>query len=376
VKRVLTLRERLEVDHDTTGKGVTMAFVDSAFVPHPDLTRPVDRIRAFVDLTQDAPTPEDFLRTDPHVWHGTMTACSAAGAGYLSQGRYKGIAYDADVVLLKVQASARASIAGRHVAAALRFVREHPELEVRVVNVSVGVPWDDPDALSVERAASDLVQAGVVVVAAVGNVEGATPSPPASVAEVLAVGGIDDRNTQSLSDDGRFPSNAGARSQRVIKPDLLAPAAELPAPMVPGTLTAREAPMLLQTLQLLEEAEAEARMRNGRPLDPQARSEGSLLRTLEALRERIEVQKFISPAYQHVDGTSFAAPIVSAVVAQMLEAAPRLSPDEVRRGLVETARKLPELPALLQGAGVIEPRRAVEWARQRALNRSVTDTGR
>ena len=377
MKPVLTLRERLEVDHETTGKGVTLAFVDSAFVPHPDLSRPVDRIRAFIDLTREAPSLDDFLHADPHVWHGTMTACSAAGSGYLSQGRYKGIAYDADVVLLKVQASARAPIRGRHVAAALRFVQEHPELGVRVVNVSVGVSWDDPDALVVERVASELVRSGVVVVAAAGNVEGAPPSPPASAAEVLAVGGVDDGNTASLADDDRFPSNAGARSQRAIKPDLLAPAARLPAPMVPGTLTAREAPMIIQLLQLLEEAEAETRLREGRPLDPAARTEGSLLRTITALRERIEVQKFIAPAYQHVDGTSFASPVVAAVVAQMLEASPSLTPALVKRGLTETARKLPDVPSLLQGAGVVEPRRAVEWARaQGAGKRSVIDTGR
>jgi serine protease AprX len=147
--------------------------------------------------------------------------------------------------------------------------------------------------------------------------------------------------------------------------------------MVPGTLTAREAPMIIQLLQLLEEAEAETRLREGRPLDPAARTEGSLLRTITALRERIEVQKFIAPAYQHVDGTSFASPVVAAVVAQMLEASPSLTPALVKRGLTETARKLPDVPSLLQGAGVVEPRRAVEWARaQGAGKRSVIDTGR
>jgi serine protease AprX len=44
------------------------------------------------------------------------------------------------------------------------------------------------------------------------------------------------------------------------------------------------------------------------------------------VRQRINDQKFIHPHYQHVDGTSFAAAIVSAAVAQMLEANPALTP--------------------------------------------------
>lgn len=363
---ILSLRERLDVDEDASGRGVTMAFVDSAFVPHPDLVRPRDRVRLFADMTKESPSVEDFLTADPHVWHGTMTACASAGSGYLSHGRYRGIASEADLVLLKVQASPRDPIAGADVAKALQFVARHPELGVRVVNVSVGVPWDDPAALDVERGVAELVAQGVVVVAAAGNIDGAPPSPPASSAHAIAVGGVDDHNSADIADESRFPSNAGARSSRNPKPDLLAPAAHLPAPMVPGTLTAREAPLLFQLLRLLEEVEADVRFRHARPLDLSRPTEASLARLIAALEERCDVQKFISPAYQHVDGTSFAAPIVAAVVAQMLEVNPGLGPAEVRRGLFETARRLPEVPALLQGAGVVEPRRAVEWARAAA----------
>jgi serine protease AprX len=63
-----------------------------------------------------------------------------------------------------------------------------------------------------------------------------------------------------------------------------------------------------------------------------------------------------------VDGTSFAAPIVSSTVACMLEANPQLTPPQVKRILIDTAERLPGVEIDRQGWGVIAPRRAVEVA--------------
>jgi len=67
----------------------------------------------------------------------------------------------------------------------------------------------------------------------------------------------------------------------------------------------------------------------------------------------------ISGSYKHVDGTSFAAPIVASVAAQMLQANERLPPQRIKRILIDTARRLPHVPIDRQGWGVIDPRRAV-----------------
>jgi serine protease AprX len=70
----------------------------------------------------------------------------------------------------------------------------------------------------------------------------------------------------------------------------------------------------------------------------------------------------ISEHYKYVDGTSFAAPIVSSIIACMLEANPALTPQQVKRILIDTAERLPGIEIDRQGWGVVEPRRAVELA--------------
>jgi serine protease AprX len=83
---------------------------------------------------------------------------------------------------------------------------------------------------------------------------------------------------------------------------------------------------------------------------------------IDAIGARINRCKYISPDYQHVDGTSFASPITASVVAQMLEANPALTPADLKRGLLSTAVPLVNVDRDRQGAGVLKPRRAVEWA--------------
>ena len=79
---------------------------------------------------------------------------------------------------------------------------------------------------------------------------------------------------------------------------------------------------------------------------------------------RISSQNIIGHSYKHVDGTSFAAPIVSSVVAQILEANPALTPQQIKRILMDTAERIPDLPIDQQGWGVVIPARAVERALQ------------
>jgi serine protease AprX len=86
----------------------------------------------------------------------------------------------------------------------------------------------------------------------------------------------------------------------------------------------------------------------------------SSIRQLIILKRRNEA--LITQHYKYVDGTSFAAPIVSSVAAQMLEANPNLKPQQIKRILISTAERIPGHEVDRQGWGVIDPRRAVERA--------------
>ena len=70
----------------------------------------------------------------------------------------------------------------------------------------------------------------------------------------------------------------------------------------------------------------------------------------------------INQHYKFVDGTSFASPIVASIVACMLEANPKLTPQQIKRILIETAERVPEVEVDRQGWGVVVPRKAVEMA--------------
>ena len=343
--QIPSLVERLCPDTRWAGRGVCIAFVDAGFFPHADLQLPRGRIRAYVDVTRDQPEPRELLERKAWSWHGTMTTCCAAGNGYLSGGRYRGLASESDVVLIKAK-DEDADVRAEHLIAALEVPLRHPDLGIRVLTVSIGVDPGDPRSADIERAVQRATEAGVVVVAAAGNVPDREPTAPASAKSAITVGGFDDGGTIDQTDDGPWPSSHGGG-----KPDLLAPAAWVPAPMVPGTLEAREAHALYDLLTVLEEMS----------LEPSAKDDA----LLAVIGDRILKQKYIARDYQHVDGTSFAAPIVASVAAQMLEANPKLRPSDVREGLLQTTRKLDGVSAEIQGAGLVQPAAAVAWAEAR-----------
>ncbi len=363
--QILSIPERLHAHPKYAGRGVVMGFVDSGFYPHPDLTRPRRRIKVYADAARDEPVRHEFFSPQPWAWHGTMTACCAAGNGYVSGGRYRGLAAESEVVLIKAGID-DGRILGKHVAHAIRFPLRYPNLGIRILNVSLGVRRADPDYDAVEAAVKDVVAAGIAVIAAAGNAPGAVPLAPGSSPDAITAGGADDKNMLDETHPGHthWPSSYGSPHPGVTKPDLLAPAIWVPAPMLPGTLTAREAAPLFQLLSVLEEASTEYGFSETRQVaTPEERQ--SVQSLIDAVAGRIARAKYISPDYQHVDGTSFASPIIASVAAQMLEANPKLTPAELREGLSATAVPLAEVDKERQGAGVVRARRAVEWAIER-----------
>src|SRR5215207_1713595 len=154
---VIPTPERLKADPRYTGRGVGLAFLDSGFYPHPDLVEPRSRVVAFKDIggeeqsldasVESGRTPESWH------WHGTMVSVAAAGNGRLSEGVYRGLASEADVVLVK--ASRRGRITEESIVRGIEWAVENRErYNIRVLNISLGGDADLPHALSdIDRAA-------------------------------------------------------------------------------------------------------------------------------------------------------------------------------------------------------------------------------
>src|SRR5262249_58648435 len=97
---------RLDAPAEFRGRGVTIAFLDAGFYAHPDLTKPENRLLKHVNLVERTRV-SDLLVPQVSSWHGMMTSVVAAGNGFLSKGLYRGIAREANVVLVKIGVSSR-----------------------------------------------------------------------------------------------------------------------------------------------------------------------------------------------------------------------------------------------------------------------------
>jgi serine protease AprX len=358
---------RLFASDEFTGRGVTIAFLDAGFFAHPDVVEPRDRIRRFVDINNPRARASDLGQPDESSWHGMMTSVVACGNGRLSNGLYRGLASEADLVLVKVGTARR--IKHDDIRRGLDWVvRNHRRYGIRVVNVSCGGDYEASylhDALS--QAADRCTREGLLVCAAAGNLgqqERHPVIPPASAPSVLTVGGLDDKNRLAFAGYEMYHSSYGPTIDGLQKPEVIAPGIWVAAPILPGTPTAAQAEMLA-SLATAHDADLPGLIAERPGVDPSldaARGlDPALLRQL--VSAKLRDNNVISGAYKHVDGTSFAAPIVSSVAAQMIEAHPGLTPQQAKGLLMRTARRLPGVAPDRQGSGVVDARRAVEAAR-------------
>jgi len=166
---VIPTPNRLNADPDYTGKGVTIAFLDSGFYPHPDLIEPTNRIVAYKDLSGERCCLSPSDSSESWQWHGTQTSVAAAGNGRLSDGVYRGLAHESRLVLVKV--SERGRITEENIARGIQWIIANRErYDIRVLNISLGGDEDVPCSKSIiDQAAEEAVKQGIVVVAAAGN---------------------------------------------------------------------------------------------------------------------------------------------------------------------------------------------------------------
>jgi serine protease AprX len=357
---------RLNANSEYAGKGVTVAFLDSGFYEHPDLVGSRNRIICYHDISSEPRSLVSAAKIQTWQWHGTQTSVVAAGNGQLSNHVYRGLAHESELVLVK--ASERGRITEENIARGIRWIIANRErYNIRVLNISLGGDEDVPCSKSIiDQAAEEAISHGIVVVAAAGNSgsEGRHSIPPANSPSVITVGGYSYNNQLNGSELDLYHSNFGVTADGTVKPEIVAPAMWVAAPILPET-------------RLYERAEALSRMAAAadyelpslaRELEETAElperlvhSNATEIRTY--VETTLQQHKIVATHYQHVDGTSFAAPIVMSIVAQMLEANPKLTPGAVKNILLSTADRIGSQPVIRQGYGVINARRAVELAK-------------
>jgi len=366
IEQALPVPVRMDADERYTGRDVTIAFLDSGFYAHKDLILPDNRILAYHNIFEPADGLSALQKSDVASWHGMMTSVVAAGNGHLSDGFYRSIAPEANVVLVKIGKTGR--IPESNIEIGLRWVFANKDkYDIRIVNISAGGDFEQPYLLnSLCQLVEQVVKAGVTVVCAVGNagfLPGHPVLPPASAPSCIAIGGLDDQNSLDRARRGMYRSSYGPTIDGLQKPEVIAPGIWVAGPILPHTPTADEAQLYAQLDDAADEELREIIRRHAgidKDIDEARDLPVALLRQLITIKLR--EGNVINQHYKFVDGTSFAAPIVSSIVACMLEANPKLTPQQVKRILIDTAERVAGVEVERQGWGVVVPRKAVEMA--------------
>ncbi len=278
-----------------TGVGVRIAILDTGIdANHPDFE---GRITAYRDLVE-GPEDEDIPVSpkDPNG-HGTHVAGIAAGSGAASDGRWRGIAPDAQLIVGRVLdafGSGRTST----VMAGIEWAIDRG---ARIVNISLGgppYPSDGTDALSTLCSAA--VDAGVIICAAAGNLgpAGHTIGSPGAAESVITVGASESEAGLAWDRVALF-SSRGPTGRGLIKPDVVFPGVGIVS----------------------------------------ARADGTSLGTA------------VGDRYTALRGTSQATPMAAGAAALLLQSNPRLSPSDVKSRITRGAARLADEEPMAQGAG-------------------------
>jgi len=341
-----------------TGKGVSIAILDTGVALHPDIK---DKVIAFKDFVNGREEPYD------DNGHGTHVAGDAAGTGLISDGKYKGTAPEASIVGVKVLNSDGSAKVSDIIRGIDWVVENRDKYNIRVINMSIGVPSnsfkDDPIHRAVERAA----KAGIVVIAAAGNEGpkmGTVGCSPGNSPLAITVGALDDKNTPEKDDDAIASfSSQGPTADGLVKPDVVAPGVDIISLNVQGSRTDKIAKAIDYLNKLEDEKlkELPPGLYEGLGLNPDTVLKKSPAKIREYLNKHLPQIKYVNEYYVSMPGSSMAAPLTAGVVADMLEINPALSPEQVKDILKNTADDMGQKKTA-QGAGSLDPVEAITVA--------------
>jgi serine protease AprX len=297
------------------GTGIGVAIVDSGISGHDDLKDSAghNRIVYNANFASDSGTNDVY-------GHGEHVAGIVGGSGKDSIcsncfSAIKGIAPNSNLINLRALDKNGQGTDSSVIAAINKAIQLKSTYNIRVLNLSLGRPVYesyslDPLCQAVEAA----WKAGIVVVVAAGNYGRdnsvgengyGTITAPANDPYVITVGAMKTMGTPDRSDDliASYSSKGPTGIDHILKPDLVAPGNVITSLQIGATLE---------------------------KLYPNNR----------ALFSSYQNGKTgYSDKYYVLSGTSMAAPMVSGAVADLLEAQPQLTPDQVKARLMKTAYK-------------------------------------
>jgi serine protease AprX len=314
-----------------TGEGVGVAVLDSGITQVPGLDAP-GKVTFGPDLSIEA---NGGLAYQDTFGHGTFMAGIIGGRGASNPSAdlasapaniQLGVAPDAKLLAMKL-ATTDGSTDVSQVIAALDWVVQHPVMSdgtrIRVINLSYGTDSAQPyqqDPLA--AAAENAWKHGIVVVTSAGN-SGASSgrvTDPASDPYVLAVGAAD--SGERTNGWTREHTRAAAFSN--------------------VSTSGRHADVLVPGTSLVS-----------------LRAAGS---NIDANHPEGRVAGDPTGRLFRGSGTSQAAAVVSGAVADLLQAFPTLTPDQVKYALTSTAQSVPASTPAAAGFGVINLQSAYDSA--------------
>jgi serine protease AprX len=284
-----------------TGKGVTIAIIDTGIHPHGDLQ---GRIKGFKDFINNRTAPYD------DNGHGTHCAGDAAGNGALSGGKYKGPAPEAHLMGVKVLDKMGSGSLSTVISGVDWCIQNQAQYNINILSLSLGSDAqqpaeDDPVVKAVEKAWDN----GMVVCVAAGNSGPSqeTIASPGISPKVITVGAANDFNTVDRSDDSVADfSSRGPTIDGLMKPDLVTPGVNIIS-----------------------------------------------LRSPRSFLDKTNSSSRVDTHYFSLSGTSMATPICAGVVAQMLQINPNQSPDDIKLQLIQACEDMGQA-SYIQGHGYLD----------------------
>ena len=313
--------------HGVTGKGITVAVLDSGLWEDPALLNDTTG-KARVVGRYDAIAGKEMIEVFDESGHGTHMTSVIAHSGQVRvdgtfSGSYKGVAPDVNLVAVKAF-NEEGQGEFLDIVRGVQWVVDNRErFGIKVLNLSFAAKprweyWLDPINQAIMRAWA----AGITVVAAAGN-EGPEPmtiGSPGNLPYIITVGAVTDSWTVNTRDDDYIPdfSSQGPTPDAHIKPDVVAPGGHMTGITRPGSTLLQEFP-----------------------------------------EYQLSTGEFV------MTGTSQAAALVSGIVALLLQLEPDLTPDDVKCKLISSAElainadgKLAYSP-FQQGSGYVSATRAI-----------------